>query len=154
MQNKQVGPAASVQVLADLVNRITYKPGWTFTLDEIDRGQGCQGLTLMIGAVLNDSSNPGQTVPVLHLMPVLPANYGEAAWLGWILEQIMLVEQHETLEFYKLDGEAPFFPGHAPGRNPYGVARVIHGLDVDHDTAYAPAKPWYGGPASDPHFDA
>jgi hypothetical protein len=154
MQNKQVGNAQAVEVLAQLVERVTYKPGWKFELQEVNRGQGCAGLTLMISATLDDSSNPGAKVGVLHLMPVLPAAYDEDAWMGWILEQIMLVEQHEALEFYKVDGEAPFFPGHAPGRNPYGVARVIASTPKDHDTAYAPATPWYGGTPTDPHFQA
>lgn len=152
MRNRQVGPDESADVLAALIPRIQYKPGWTFELREIDRGQGCQGLTLLIGATLVDSSDPSKTVGVLHLMPVLPAAYDEDSWIAWVLEQILLVEQHEALEFFQIDGEAPFFPGHAPGRNPYGVSRVINALPKDHDTAYAPAALWYGGPATDPHF--
>lgn len=152
MRNRQVGPDSSTAILAALVPRITYKPGWTFQLQEIDRGQGCQGLTLLIGATLVDSSNPGAMVGVLHLMPVAPAAYDEASWVGWLFEQIQLVEQHEALEFFQVDGEAPLFPGHGPGRNPYGVSRVIHALPKTHAVAYAAAVPWQGGPASDPHF--
>lgn len=152
MRNLQQGNPESTQILADLIPKISYKPGWTFELAEIDRGQGCAGLTLMIGATLTDSSNPGQTVGVLHLMPVLACAYDEDSWLGWILEQIMLVEQHETLEFFQVDGDAPFFPGHAPGRNPYGVSRVILNTPKDRNTAYAPAATWFGGPAVGEHF--
>lgn len=152
MRNRQVGPDWSTAILADVVNRVTYKPGWTFELREIDRGQGCQGLTLLIGAQLVDSSNPGQTVGVMHLMPVLPAAYDEASWTGWVLEQIQLVEQHETLEFFQVDGQAPFFPGHGPGRNPYGVSRVIHALPNTAEDAYAAAVPWVGAQVSDEHF--
>lgn len=152
MRNRQVGPDESTAILAALIPRITYKPGWTFELAEIDRGQGCQGLTLMIGATLIDSSDPVNTVGVLHLMPVIPAAYDEDSWIGWVLEQIQLVEQHETLEFFQVDGEAPFFPGHAPGRNPYGVSRVIHALPKSREQAYAPAKSWFGGAPTDEHF--
>jgi hypothetical protein len=152
MRNLQRGNPESTAILAALLPRISYKPGWSFALQELERGQGCEGLTLMIGAQLTDSSNPGETVGVLHLMPVLPAAYDEASWIGWILEQISLVEQHETLEFFQVDGEAPFFPGHGPGRNPYGVSRVIAALPKTHETAYAAAVPWHGGPVTDPHF--
>jgi hypothetical protein len=153
MRNRQVGPDEATAVLAALVPRITYKPGWTFRLEEIDRGQGCQGLTLIISCNAPDSFGDGN-VGLCHLMPVLPANYDEDAWTGWILEQIMLVEQHEALEFFERDGEKVFFPGHAPGRNPYGVARVIQGLDVDKERAYQAATPWYGGPAKGDHFQS
>jgi hypothetical protein len=152
VRNRQVGPSDSADVLAALVAKITYKPGWTFELQEIDRGQGCQGLTLLIGATVPDSCNDGQTVGVLHLMPVLPAAYDEDSWIGWVMEQIHLVEQHEMLEFFKVDGEAPFFPGHRPGHNPYGIARFIGAVPQTREQAYAPAVNWYGGPANDPHF--
>jgi hypothetical protein len=152
MRNRQVGPDEAAAVLAALIPRITYKPGWTFELAEIDRGQGCQGLTLMIAAVLADSTNPTNTVGVLHLMPVLPAAYDEDSWTAWVMEQIHLVEQHEMLEFFKVDDHAPFWPGHAPGRNPYGVSRVIHALPKTAEQAHASATPWFGGPATDDHF--
>lgn len=153
MRNRQAGPDASTAILADLVSRITYKPGWTFRLDDIDRGQGCHGLTLLIGATLTDSSNPYATVGVMHLMPVLPAAYDEASWIGWLFEQIQLVEQHEALEFFQIDGEAPLFPGHGPGRNPYGVSRVIAAPTKTHDVAYAPAVPWVGRRSTDQDFE-
>jgi hypothetical protein len=106
----------------------------------------------MIGATLPDSTADGQTVTVLHLMPVLPAAYDEDSWTAWVMEQIHLVEQHEMLEFFKVDNYAPFWPGHAPGRNPYGVSRVIHALPKTHEQAHTPATPWYGGKPTDDHF--
>lgn len=153
MRNIQVGPDSATAALEALVPRVTYKPGWTFELAEIDRGQGCQGLTLMIGATVRDSFSEG-SVQVLHLMPVLAAAYDEETWMGWIFEQIQLVEQHEALEFYRVDGDQPFFPGHAPGRNPYGVARVIHAVEKTREKAHEPAVPWCGGPPTHPAFGA
>lgn len=173
MRNRQVGSSESAQILADVVPKITYKPGWTFELKEVSRGQGCEGLTLLIGATVPDSFGDGM-VSVLHLMPVLPAAYDEHSWIQWILEQIQLVEQHEMLEFFEVSGHKVFFPGHAPGRNPYGVSivmeqddygrivthgadyygmsRMIHGLPVTQERAHQAAVPWFGGDPKDPHF--
>lgn len=146
MRNRQVGPSDSADVLADLVRRLTYKPRWTFELQEISRGQGCEGLTLMISATVPDSFGNGETT-VLHLMPVLPAAYDEEAWKRWILEQILLVEQHEALEFFRIDGEQAYFPGHGPGHSPYTIAEV-----KTPERAHAAAEPWHGGGPRDPHF--
>jgi hypothetical protein len=147
VRNRQVGPDDAADILARLVPRITYKPGWTFELAEISRGQGCEGLTLMIGATVSDSFGNG-TVGVLHLMPVLPAAYDEESWIRWILEQILLVEQHEALEFFRVDGEQPYFPEHGPGRNPYSIAQI-----KTPEQAQTPATPWSGGAPRDEHFD-
>jgi hypothetical protein len=144
MRNRQVGP--DTDALADLVSRLTYKPGWTFELKEISRGQGSEGLTLLIGAEVPDSFGNGRT-NVLHLMPVMPAAYDEETWQRWILDQILLVEQHEALEFFQIDGEKRYFPEHGPGRNPYTVADL-----KTPDQAHTAAVPWTNGPPQDEHF--
>jgi hypothetical protein len=139
VRNRNYGPDASMEILAELVPRITYKPSWTFVLTEIDRGQGCGGTTLLIGATVTDSVSGG-TTNVLHLMPVLPAAYDEESWLYWIFEQIQMVELHEAMEFFQVDGVAPYFSEHAPGRNPYALMRVKSPEQRD-----APAASWSGG---------
>lgn len=146
MRNRQVGPSDAADVLADLVTRLSYKPDWTFDLVECSRGQGCEGLTLQIGATVTDSFGVGQT-EVLHLMPVPPAAYDAETWQRWVLDQILLVERHEALEFFRIDGEQAYFPEHGPGRDPYAIAEVKSA-----EQAYAAATPWVGGPALDPHF--
>jgi len=146
MRNVQVGNPEATDVLAKLVPRITYKPTWTFELHELSRGQGCEGLTLCIGADVQDSFSDQQT-SVLHLMPVPAANFTERDWLRWILDCVLMVEQHEALEFFRLDGDQPYFPGHAPGQNPYTIVETR-----SRDEAHAPAIPWSGGPPTDPAF--
>lgn len=136
---RQYGPQESVDILRDLVPRISYKQGWTFRLEEIDRGQGCGGLTLLIGATVPNSVGQG-TVPILHLMPVMPAAYDRETWVRWILDQILLVERHEAMEFFRVDGDAPYFSEHAPGRDPYVVAQIKTQEQVD-----TPPAPWSGG---------
>lgn len=147
MRNRQIGPDDAAQILADLVPLISYKPGWTFALEELDRGQGCQGLTLLIGAMVPDSTNPDAMTGVLHLMPVLPAAYNRTAWEDWIFEQIQMVEKHEAMEFFHVEGRAPYFSDHGPGRNPYARMRIKPESQPQEE-----ALPWNGGSVSDPHF--
>lgn len=147
MRNRQVGPDDAAGVLAGLVERVTYKPGWTFRLEEVSRGQGCEGLTLLISAPVVDSFNPDTTVEVCHLMQVPAAAFNERSWRRWILDCILNVEQHETLEWYRVDGDQPYFPGHGPGQAPYPILEI-----QSRDEAHAPAVPWSGGPATSEHF--
>lgn len=150
MRNRQVGPDDAAEVLADLVSRVEYKPGWTFKLEEVSRGQGCEGLTLMIAATVTNSFAAGleeAPIGVLHLMPVPGAAYDEATWRRWIFDQILLVEKHEALEFFRVDGDQPFFPNHDPGKDPYAIVET-----QSRDEAHAPAEPWFGGAPRDQHF--
>lgn len=147
MRNRQVGPSDSAEVLAKLVKRISYKQGWSLELQEISRGQGCEGLTLCVSAEVVDTFS-GAPIGVYHLMPVPPAAYDEETWQQWVLDQILLVERHETLEFFKVDGERPYFPEHGPGRDPYAV-----GLIKSYEQAHSAAVPWSGGSPQDEHFD-
>lgn len=147
IRNRQVGNQAATELLADIVPRIRYKPGWSFVLDEIDRGQGCEGLTLLISFTSPDSLNPLVMTEGVHLMPVNPCAYDEESWIYWIFEQIQMVEQHESMEFYVVDGVQPYFPEHGPGRNPYRCATIKTQEQVN-----AKAIPWTGGPAVDEHF--
>ena len=146
-RNLQKGNEEATDILARLVAGLTYKPTWQFRLQEIQRGQGCEGLTLMISGRAPDSWDPSSEIEFLHLFPVLPAAYDEDSWKHWILECVLMVEKHETMEFLKFDGEATFFSEHAPGRNPY-----MTGFTKTPEQAIAPPVPWNGGPPQDPHF--
>src|ERR1700689_4730596 len=131
---RQVAPEP--KLLAGLVDRLKYKAGWKFTLGDIDRGQGSEGLTLIILVTSPDSSQPEQTIRVNHYMIVPPAAFDERAWARWLFDQILLVEQHEAAEFFQIDGVKTFGPHHAPGENPY----TIHEVGTVDDTR----KNWRG----------
>jgi hypothetical protein len=110
-------------VLADLVSRLKYRPGWHISLEETDRGQGSVGLTLKILVKGYDSYAPenGENYRVMHYMPVPPAAYNERSWKRWLLEQLILVEQHEACEFFMIDEDRPYAPYHSDGNNPYTI---------------------------------
>lgn len=127
---RQVAP--DPEILHDLVEQLTYKPGWTFTLVDMDRGQGSEGLTLDIVTLGYNSYRPewGETYRVHHLMPVPPAAFDERAWRRWLLEQLLLVESHECCEFFQVAGDRPYAPSHGPGNDPYLVRELGTELDV------------------------
>lgn len=124
------------QALADLVDDLEYRPGWVFSLEHIDRGQGSEGLTLKVLSQGYDSYHPerGETYRVWHYMPVPPAAYDERSWRRWLLDRLLLIERHEACEFFQIDGERPYAPHHGPGNDPYIV--FDHGTDEDARTSF------------------
>jgi hypothetical protein len=125
MRNEQRGPANAATALAEAVASVTYKDGWSVRLEYIHRPTehyaGSEGLTLIIRAVVPNSVKPGETTYVEHWMAVPPTSWQRASWIRWILDQIILVETHEAMEFYKVDGKMPYFPSHGPGHDPYAI---------------------------------
>lgn len=136
--------------LADLVKALRYKARWKFTLEELDRGQGSNGLTLVILITTPDSYHPEELRSVYHYFPVPPAAYDVRSWQRWLFDQILLVERHEAMEFFQLvkkgdfvnlKGERvseavkrPYAPSHGPGNDPYLIREL--GTDEDVRTTF------------------
>lgn len=129
---RQVAP--DPEALAELVAALRYKAGWTFTLEDVDRGQGSAGLTLCILIDTPDSYRPERRRQVMHYMPVPPAAYDERSWRRWLFDQICLVERHEACEFFIVGDARPYAPHHGPGNDPYIV--FDHGTDLDVRTSF------------------
>lgn len=125
--------------LADLVSKLTYRPGWNISLKHMVRDREdpadddsaaiAEGLTLDITTHGYNSYHPenGQYYRVHHYMIVPAATYTRESWMRWLLEMFFLVERHEACEFFTLDGEKPYAPHHGPGEDPYIVWH--HGTD-------------------------
>lgn len=128
-ENTQIGPPGSADLLEDVVRRVTYKPGWTITLAHMARNgehlAGGAGLTLRVTFASEDSTRPGQIAHLDHLFAVPPAAYNRETWERWILDRLIQMETHEAMEFFKVDGRAPYFPAHGAqnGFDPYTIAR-------------------------------
>jgi hypothetical protein len=122
--------------LEELVGSLTYRPGWTFELRHLDRGQGSEGLTLVITTLGYNSYHPqrGETYRVHHYMPVPPAAFDRRSWQRWLLEQLLLVERHEACEFFTVNGSKPYAPSHGPGNDPYLIREI--GTDEDVRTSF------------------
>lgn len=113
---------STLDTLRDLVARASYKAGWRLRFDpDFDRGQDSRGPTLIITIDVPDSYAPEKSFLVNHLMIVPDASYNERSWRRWLFEQILLVEKHEAMEFFKIDDARPYAPNHGPGNDPYYV---------------------------------
>jgi hypothetical protein len=121
-------------VLASLVERLTYRRGWSFALKDIDRGQGSKGLTFTAIGLYSDSYNPDTKIRVRHLFIVPAASYNEQSWRRWLRDRIEEIERHECNEFFQIDGERPYAPQHGPGNDPY--ITFEHGSDLERRTRF------------------
>jgi hypothetical protein len=123
------------EALRYLVQRLSYRPGWAFKLAHIDRGQGSQGLTLIITTRGYNSYHvdDGENYRVNHYMPVPPAAYTHDSWRRWLFDQCLLVERHEAMEFFTIHDSPgsehavkPYAPNHGHGEDPY----IVHDLST------------------------
>jgi len=136
MSITQEAPGESLETLRSLVDRLTYMQGWEFKLREnMNRGQGSKGTTLVIYVTCLDSTDPEgeEVIQVAHYMLVPPASYNERSWRRWLFDQILLVERHEAMEFFKIDGKPAYPPAHGPGNDPYLVLEYGTAADAETD---------------------
>jgi hypothetical protein len=129
--SSQVAPFP--EELEDIVMMLEYRPGWTFKLEDIDRGQGSKGLTFIVTSLGYDTYNPeqGENYRVHHYFPVPPAAFVRSSWQRWILDRLIELETHEACEFMAVNGGRPFAPIHAPGHDPYIVRELSRVEDVE-----------------------
>lgn len=106
-------------VLKALVDRLEYRPGWRFALEDTDRGQGSKGLTFCAVGQYPDSYDVEKIIRVMHYFPVPPAAFNYVSWQRWLFERILDIERHESAEYFKIDGDRPYAPHHGPGNDPY-----------------------------------
>ena len=89
--------------LAELVSRISYKPGWTFELrqDRIIEDYAW----LEIKAQVRDSRNLEQTVEFVMKRTVPEYLTTPSMFLKWVAYTLREAEIHEMREFFRFDGE-------------------------------------------------
>lgn len=117
--------------LEKLVESVAYREGWRFTLADMDRGQGCSGLTLVVTTLTVNSYHPedGTTYRVNHYFPVPAAAYDIRSWRRWLFDRVVEVETHEAMEFFRFGDERPYAPSHGPGNDPYIIREIGTVLD-------------------------
>lgn len=113
--------ADTFNILRNVVERTTCKPGWTFRVDTDDE---TGGLILMIHVPGLNSYHPEEPCNVTHCFPIPQATFNEKAWRRWVFEMCRRVENHELGEWFKVSGQRPFAPMHGPGEDPYTVHEI------------------------------
>jgi hypothetical protein len=113
---------------------LTTRPGWEVDLQNIDRGQGSKGLTLVVIIKGPDSYQPDRDIKVAHYFPVPPAAYDGRSWRRWLFERLADVDTHELCEGFTIYGAKPYAPSHGPGNDPYMVREV--GTVADQETRF------------------
>lgn len=103
--------------LREIVDSISYMPGWMVYLGKDNEGGGW--LTLHIVSSTPDSYDHNKNIRVDHSFLVPMATYNERTWKAWIFERYCDVWRHETGEFLLFDGVREFAPHHANGEDPY-----------------------------------
>lgn len=146
------------EILAALVERMAYRPGWEFSLEDIDRGQGSEGLTFIVTSLGYNSYHPdrGETYRVHHYFPVPPAAYDARSWRRWLFERLLEVERHECAEFFQLTATCADCHGEGSMRGrraPHGAMYNCEtcggtGLASRTERPYAP----HHGPGNDPYI--
>lgn len=110
--------------LRDLIESITYKPGWEFSLDLFSEDGEARGWALHIVSQTPDSYDVRKTIRVRHEFLVPPASYNRDVWAAWLFDRVRDVESHEAGEFFMIDGLREFAPHHGNGEDPYRVWHV------------------------------
>jgi hypothetical protein len=94
--------------------RLSYKPGWSFKI------AGPLGRYLCVYADTVDSQNRSQRRLTQHQFEMPAGGFADDRQAArWVLDKLLLCEQHETCEFFTVDGDAPFMPHHQDEGSPY-----------------------------------
>jgi hypothetical protein len=110
--------------LRELVESITYKPGWKFWLATFIEDDETRGVAFYVVSDTENSLDPAKRIRVRHEFLVPPASYNRNTWAAWLRDRVADVESHECNEFFKLDGVREFAPHHGNGEDPYRTWHV------------------------------
>ncbi len=110
-----------------MINKLTYKEGWSFsTLSYFSNTGWLFELRISIDVQDSKSLVSGKTIIPLSTntwfpVPDDPMDDREAE--RWLLDCIMLVEQHEMCKLFRIDGEAIFYQNHGETGSSYRITR-------------------------------
>lgn len=88
--------------LANVLDTVTYRPGWTLQVRELD---SVQGPFLTIQATVPNAYQPDKTVD-LRIHSPIPPMPDPAAFLAWLAWRLSRVELHECLEWFQVAGKS------------------------------------------------
>jgi hypothetical protein len=103
------------RIAAVVLPTVTYKPGWAFRLG------GPLGQFVCIHAATVDSNDHARTRSTQHMFELPVEVTDEPAFVRWLFDRLLLCEQHEAGEFFKVAGFARFYPHHQDQGSPYDL---------------------------------
>ena len=98
-----------------LVNRVRYRPGWAFKI------AGPFDTCLCVFAETPDSNDPSRARRTQHQFEIPDGMDADTRMIRWIFDCLLLCEQHEAGEFYRVDDSRPFLPYHQDEGSPYVI---------------------------------
>lgn len=110
--------------LRDLIESLSYKPGWMTSLALFEENGEARGWAFYVISDTENSYDPARRIRVRHEFLVPPASWNRDTWAAWLFDRIRDVETHEAGEFFMLDGYREFAPHHGNGEDPYRVWHV------------------------------
>lgn len=93
-------PMLTTQQLVDELTRITYRPGWVFTVHTDVH----EGPTLRIVASVQDGYNPDATIDLGIDARIPDIITTPDLFHRWLLWRVLEVESHECREYLRIDG--------------------------------------------------
>lgn len=94
--------------LVKYIRRITYKPGWTIEAEYLSQDQVVVRLSFRAPCAVTGRTDEIQ-LGSRNVIDVRMID-NERSLMNYILRLIKAAEEHETLEFFKVDGVAPYYP--------------------------------------------
>lgn len=113
--------AQTWDVLEEALQSIRYtrdiEPGWRRF--RLVRDEAHNYAVLYIYTHNPNTYRPEEIRHTRHEFVVPVATYHRAAWIRWVFECFLRIEQHETCESFQVDGRRVYAPHHGNGWDPY-----------------------------------
>lgn len=110
--------------LRELIESLSYKPGWTFHFRKFVEDEEVRGWMFYVISYTENSLKPDEMIRVGHVFPVPPSSWNRGTWAAWLFDRVRDVETHEAGEFFRINDFREFAPHHSNGEDPYRVYHV------------------------------
>ena len=102
----------SIRQIKEIVEReLSYKPGCVLEVIVDERDRDPRSARLSIGFLVDDSTDTGEKIRVDHSYTLLAGALRDREdVIRWVLDKLDEAEHHETREWFKVNGSAPFHP--------------------------------------------
>lgn len=96
----------------DFLARVKYKAGWVLRLEPLPRSRSLdEEARLLVSFTTTCAVTGAPNIPI-HGMELIPIGimYSTEHLQDFIIQCLHRIESHETKEWFKVDGVAPYYP--------------------------------------------